>query len=197
MQTMAKVIAITYHHKKLLKLSKSLKNFWSWDIFGEQLKNELYDVHTFLKKTYLMFATANLGTLLLFILKPILMQIRVLPILRYTWCNMDENSCYFLLYGLQALEFIFVYLVVTGYDALFIGLVAYSYCELEKIKYGFRNYKNCKNAAKTYAELIDHHNLLLDFVHDLSDVSTFVLLCQLGSTVATTCIEILVINFEG
>lgn len=167
-------------------------------MFGIELKRNVHDIHKFLRTTYYTIAMVNLCTLFIYELKPIVTNVREMPVIRYYWCDIEMNSCYFVLYVIGLIEFIYIYTINTGFDALFISLMAYSYCELEKIKCGFKNYKNDeRNDAKSYAELIEHHNVVLNFIKDISDVVTLVLLVQFCSTVVTLCIEVLVIDLDG
>lgn len=152
-----------YHHKKLKKLSQKMQAFWDWDVFGNKLRRNVSDIHHVVRRIYIAVATVNALALLLYVIKPVLLQTRMLPVLRYDWCNMDEDPCFYFTYFLQAIEFTEVYIVNTGFDAFFISLITYSYCELQIIKYGFQNYQSDGKYPKTFSELIEHHNTVLRF----------------------------------
>nr|XP_022906690.1 odorant receptor 4-like [Onthophagus taurus] len=200
-QMFAKYFMLLVDGKTYANLIKSTEAFWPLDIFGEECKNIVSNIHAQTAKGFKTMLILLFLTCFTFCIKPLVM-IQTLSIPWHTICDSNKShTCFYLNYFMEVLGFIFMCVTISGFDGLFFGFLTMAYCELEKIKYGINNLKDVKNGVNDQKALMDRvsmlvyqHNLVLKFIKDINTVYSTLNMNQMSGSVASVCIGIYTIG---
>lgn len=73
--------------------------------------------------------------LIAFIIKPAVVQQHILPSAWYDICDVEASIiCYLLCYAYQLYASLYCVIIITAFNCMFSGLLAYGYIEMEYIK---------------------------------------------------------------
>lgn len=145
-----------------------LKKFWASDRYGVKAKHAMNYYQFFVRKVLLVFRVIIGLTGSLYLSKPFLEGKRMLPMLCYTFCDIQDNSCYSFYYIMLICSLTSQCITLVGFDGLFFILLVCGYSELEQLEYGFdrlnvdkSSLANQEYALQEMGTLIEHHNLVL------------------------------------
>ncbi|XP_044758884.1 odorant receptor 67c-like [Coccinella septempunctata] len=87
---------------------------------------------------------------------------------------------------------------VLGYEGTFIYFIAYSVAEIKMVKLALKSYRfTSKEGRETFNKILDHHVHTLNFIQDVSDSYSFILLCQYLTSLTAVCFALFLMTLDG
>nr|QBB72959.1 odorant receptor [Protaetia brevitarsis] len=129
-------------------------------------------------------------TVINFMIKPMLIQQRILPSVAYSPCDIQYSlTCYLVNYICQCCAGIYAALMISAIDLVFFSLLFYGYFELEYVKINLLNLKVDKKYSgddpkvlKDIAFIVEHHDQTFRYLELINKAYAGILIYQCCST---------------
>nr|XP_022914073.1 odorant receptor 82a-like [Onthophagus taurus] len=117
----------------------------------------------------------------------------MLPVIWYTkHCPLESNHCYVYHYILQIFGATLMFFNIIGFDGFTLAVITVAYCELEKIKISLSDMKDDANKTddenmRKITELVKKHCIVLNFIKNINNEFSTILMHQLAATLTGVC----------
>lgn len=187
-QTIFKMLWFVVYKNEIIRMINKFRFFWKLEQFGDSELNTQYFFQIFFYIYVPMLAiTCTLFTVVNFVFKT------GKPIsLCYGESKGLDSPEFEINVSVQAVVMVIIFLGVAGYDMIFFYFIANICMQFKMVKIVFGRRK-----IKTVTEAVKHHVFLLNYVDQLNEIYSSLLLFQYFSSLFGICFGLFLISKNG